>query len=318
VRAVVFTGAGGNEVVDLQERPDPALRQGFAGLNPADLAQRAGRYPAPPGSPADVPGLEVAGTVERCGERVSAWQEGDRVFGLVGGGGLADRVLVHERCVARVPDALGEREAAAVPEAFITAHDAAVVQGGLRTGETLLVHGAGGGVGTAAIQLGVQLGARVLATARNAPATDAAAELGAEPLPDEGFAERVLEATGGAGADVILELVGGMHFPGNLDALARKGRLVVVSAAGGNEVTLPLLALMVKRAVVRGTVLRARPLEEKAAAVRAFEREVVPGLAAGRLRPLVDSVYPAAEATAAFDRLAGSGKLGKVLLDFTA
>ena len=325
MRAVVFTGAGGNEVVRLEERADPVpgpedvvVRVEFAGLNPADLVQRAGGYPAPPGSPADVPGLEVAGTVERCGERVSTWHEGDRVFGLVGGGGLADRVLVHERCVARVPDALDEQGAAAVPEAFITAHDAALVQAALRPGETFLVHGAGGGVGTAAVQLGVQLGARVLATVRNEQAERVVAGLGAETLPDESFAEAVLEATGGTGADVILELVGGVHFPGNLEAVARRGRIVIVSAAGGNEVSLPLLALMVKRATLRGTVLRSRPLEEKAAAVRAFEREVVPGLAAGRLRPLVDSVYPAADATGAFDRLAGRGKTGKVLLDFTA
>jgi putative PIG3 family NAD(P)H quinone oxidoreductase len=318
VRAVVFTGAGGNEVVSVEERPDPVpgtddvlVRVSFAGLNPADLVQRAGNYPAPPGSPSDVPGLEVAGTVERCGERVSSWQQGDRVFGLVGGGGLADRVLVHERCVTRVPDTLDEQGAAAVPEAFVTAHDAAFTQGGLRPGETLLVHGASGGVGTAAVQLGVAAGARVVATVRSPSVEEAVAALGAEIVRDEDFREGASLT-----ADVILELVGGAHFPANLDALTRRGRIVVVSVAGGNEIELPLLALMQKRATITGTVLRSRPLEEKAAAVRAFEREVVPGLASGRLRPVVDSVYPAADVTAAFDRLAGRGKLGKVLLDF--
>ena len=320
MRAIVFTGAGGNEVVSVEERPDPApgaedvlVRVAFAGLNPADLVQRAGNYPAPPGSPADVPGLEVAGTVERCGERVSSWRPGDRVFGLVGGGGLADRVLVHERCVARVPDALDEPEAAAVPEAFVTAHDAAFTQAGLRPGETLLVHGAGGGVGTAAVQLGIAAGARVVATVRSPNVEDAVRAFGAEVVRDEDFLEGV-----SVSADVILELVGGAHFPANLNALAHRGRIVVVSVAGGNEIELPLLALMQKRATIRGTVLRSRPLEEKAAAVRAFEREVVPGLASRRLRPVVDSVYPAADATTAFDRLAARGKLGKVLLDFTA
>ena len=320
MRAIVFTGAGGNEVVSVEERPDPVpgpedvlVRVAFAGLNPADLVQRAGNYPAPPGSPADVPGLEVAGTVESCGERVSSWRPGDRVFGLVGGGGLADRVLVHERCVTRVPDTLDERGAAAVPEAFVTAHDAVFTQAGLRPGETLLVHGAGGGVGTAAVQLGVAAGARVVATVRSAHLEEAVAALGAELVRDEDF-------RGGSpvSAHVILELVGGVHFPANLDALARRGRIVIVSVAGGNEITLPLLTLMQKRATISGTVLRARPLEEKATAIRAFEREVVPGLASGRLRPIVDSVYPVDDVGAAFDRLEERGKLGKVLLDFTA
>lgn len=320
MRAVVFTGAGGNEVVSVETRPDPepgpedvVLRVSYAGLNPADLIQRAGNYPAPPGSPPDTPGLEVAGSVESHGERVSTWQPGDRVFGLVGGGGLADRVLVHERCVTRVPDALDGQGAAAVPEAFVTAHDAVFTQAGLRSGETLLVHGAGGGVGTAAVQLGVAAGARVVATVRSAHLEEAVAALGAEIVRDEDF-------RGGPppSADVILELVGGVHFPANLDALARRGRIVIVSVAGGNEITLPLHTLMQKRATISGTVLRARPLEEKAAAIRAFEREVVPGLASGRLRPIVDSVYPAHDVRAAFDRLDERGKLGKVLLDFTA
>jgi putative PIG3 family NAD(P)H quinone oxidoreductase len=320
MRAVVFTGAGGNEVVSVETRPDPepgaediVVRVSYAGLNPADLMQRAGNYPAPPGSPPDVPGLEVAGSVESRGERVSSWQPGDRVFGLVGGGGLANRVLVHERCVTRAPDALDEQGAAAVPEAFVTAHDAVFAQAGLRPGETLLVHGAGGGVGTAAVQLGVAAGARVVATVRSGRLEKAVAALGAEIVRDEDF-------RGGPSlsADVILELVGGVHFPANLDALGRQGRIVIVSVAGGNEITLPLHTLMQKRATITGTVLRARPLEEKAAAIRAFEREVVPGLALGRLRPIVDSVYAADDVRAAFDRLEERGKLGKVLLDFTA
>lgn len=319
MRAVVFAGAGGNEVVSVEERPAPepgpedvVVRVTFAGLNPADLAQRAGNYPAPPGSPPDIPGLEVAGTVESCGERVSAWRPGDRVFGLVGGGGLADRVVVHERCVTRVPDALDDRGAAAAPEAFVTAHDAAFTQADLRPGETLLVHGASGGVGTAAVQLGVMAGAQVVATVRSRNVEEAVAALGAEIVRDDAFPGDMPRS-----ADVILELVGGAHFPANLDVLARRGRIVIVSVAGGNEIELPLLALMQKRATIAGTVLRTRPLEEKAAAVRAFEREVVPGLASGRLRPVLDSVYPAAEVRTAFDRLVARGKLGKVLLDFT-
>ncbi len=324
MKAVVFTGAGGNEVVRVEQRPDPVpgdedvlVRVRFAGLNPADLQQRAGRYPAPPGSSPDVPGLEVSGVVESCGAGVTAWAPGDRVFGLVGGGGLADRVAVHERCVARVPDALDERDAAAVPEAFITAHDAVSSQAGLRPGEALLVHGASGGVGSAALQIGVSMGARVLGTVRSDAAADLVSGLGAEVVRDEGFAEAVLELTGGAGVDVILELVGAPHFPGNLDALARKGRIVIVGVGAGQEISLPLLSLMVKRASIRGTVLRARPLEEKGTVIRAFEKEVVPALASGRMRPLVDSIFPADDIASAFDRLEGSGKLGKVLIEFS-
>jgi NADPH:quinone reductase len=319
VKAVVFTGAGGNEVVSIEERADPEpsaedvlVRVSFAGLNPADLVQRAGNYPPPPGSPQDVPGLEVAGTVERCGARVSSWRPGDRVFGLVGGGGLADRVLAHERCVARVPDTLDEQGAAAVPEAFITAHDAVFTEARLRPGEILLVHGAAGGVGTAAVQLGVAAGARVVATVRSPGVEEAVAALGADVVRDEDFPHGM-----SANVDVILELVGGAHFPANLDVLARRGRIVLVSVAGGNEIELALAALMQKRAAIAGTVLRSRALEEKATAVQAFEREVVPALASGRVRPVVDSVYPASEVTTAFDRLEERGKLGKVLLDFT-
>ena len=324
MRAVVFTGAGGNEVVRVEERPDPVpcgeevvVRAKFAALNPADLVQRAGSYPAPPGSPPDIPGLEVTGVVEACGERVSAWEQGARVFGLVGGGGLADRVLVHERCLARVPERLDDREAAAVPEAFITAHDAARSQAGLTPGETLLVHGAAGGVGTAAVQIGLVTGARVLGVVRSERAAEAVRELGGEPIEDESFVRGVAEATDGRGADVVLELVGAPHFDADLEALALAGRIVVVGVGAGQEATIPLLRLMQKRAVVRGTVLRPRPLEEKAAAVRAFEREVVPALEDGRMRPLVDSVFPADDVADAFDRLAGSGKVGKVLIEFS-
>jgi NADPH2:quinone reductase len=323
VRAVVFAGAGGNEVIRLEERPDPVpgseellVRVTHAGLNPADLSQREGSYPAPPGSPQDVPGLEVAGTIEACGAQVLGWQPGDRVFGLVGGGGLADRVLVHNRCVAAVPDALDEPGAAAVPEAFITAHDAIRSQALLAVGETLLVHGAAGGVGSAAVQIGVVCGARVLGTVRSDGASALVRELGGEPIADAGFADAVLTATGGSGADVVLELVGAPHFPDNLLAVAVLGRIIIVGLGAGAEVSLVLRQLMARRASMRGTVLRARPLEQKALAVRAFERELLPHLASGRLRPVIDTVLPYEQAPEAFERLAASGKRGKVLLRF--
>jgi putative PIG3 family NAD(P)H quinone oxidoreductase len=324
MRAVVFAGAGGNDVIRIEERPDPVpgpgevlVRASYAGINPADALQRAGRYPPPPGAPADIPGLEVCGSVEACGEGATRWRPGDRVFGLVGGGGLADRVAVHETNVTAVPEGLDERLAAAVAEVFITAHDAIVSQCGLSAGETLLVHGAAGGVGSAACQIGIEVGARVLAVVRSDAAAEAVAGLGAEPVVDAHFAEEVAEKTSGTGVDVIIELVGAPHFPVNLDVLARRGRIVVVGVGAGSEAAVPLLALMQKRASMRGTVLRPRSIEEKADAVAAFARDVVPALAAERIRPVIDSVFPLAEAAKAFERLEGPGKFGKVLLDLS-
>jgi len=310
--AVTFHGAGGPEVMAVDERPDPVpqssevlVRATHAALNPADVAQRAGNYPAPPGSPADIPGLEVAGTVIACGEAVAAWRAGDRVFGLVGGGGLSDTVAVHERHVARIPDDLTDREAAAVPEAFITAHDAVFTRAGLALGETLLVNGASGGVGTAAVQLGVAAGARVLANSRSH--REALTDMGAEPC--------VLSEA--RGVDVVLELVGAANLTGSLEALAVRGRIIVVGTGAGADAELSLRALMGRRASVMGTVLRARSMEEKAAAVQAFARSVVPHLAAGRVRPVIDRVFPVAEAAAAFEHLSAPGKLGKVLLEMS-
>ena len=320
MRAIVFTGAGGNEVIRLEERtvPEPtgddvlvAVR--YAALNPADLAQRSGRYPAPLGSPQDIPGIEVAGTVVACGPTARRFAPGARVFGIVGGGGLAARVLVHERHVTEVPERLDELAAAAVPEVFITAHDAIRSQAGLRMGELLLVNGANGGVGTAAVQIGAAAGARVLATVRSAELRESVAALGATVIPPEDLVSRSLAE---GGADVVLELVGAPNLDPDLDALATKGRIVIVGTAAGTEAPLDLRKLMGRRAHLMGTVLRARSLEEKAFAVGAFAREVVPHLSSGRIVPLVDRVFPAAEATAAFDRMQEQGKLGKVLLDF--
>ncbi len=321
MKAIVFTGAGGNEVVELEERPDPdpsgdeivvAVR--YAALNPADLAQRAGRYPAPPGSPPDIPGIEVSGIVASCGPTARRFAPGDRVFGIVGGGGLAERVIVHERHVTAVPTILDDRSAAAVPEVFITAHDAIRSQAGLRMGELLLVNGGNGGVGTAAVQIGAAAGARVLATVRAAALREQVASLGATVIGADEMVERCqLEG----GADVVLELVGAPNLANDLDALAVKGRIVIVGTGAGTEAPLDLRKLMGRRAHLMGTVLRARPLEEKAIAVEAFAREVGPHLASGRIVPLVDRVFSASSAAAAFDRLQEPGKLGKVLLDFS-
>jgi NADPH2:quinone reductase len=321
VKAVTFTGHGGNEVVSLQDRPDPdpaahevRVAARFAGVNWADVAQRMGNYPAPPGSPQDIPGLEVAGVVDAVGPGVQAWRTGDRVFGVVGGGGLADRVCVHERHVAAVPASLAEDVAAAVPEAYITAHDAVFTRAGLMLGEVLLVNGANGAVGSAAVQLGLAAGARVVANVRSVETAGPHGRAGALVVTPDSAAGQ-LAALGGA--DVVLELIGAPNLSLDLKVLALRGRIVVVGTTGGAETSISLHRLMMKRASLYGTVLRARPLEEKAAAVQAFARSVVPILAAGQALPKIDRVFPAAEVTEAFDYLARPGKSGKVLLEFT-
>ena len=283
----------------------------FAGLNPADVLQREGRHPVPVGSPADVPGLEVAGTIVALGEAVSTHELGDRVFGLVGGGGLAQRVIAHEREVVPVPDALADAEAAAVPEAFVTAFDALCSQAGLGAGDTLLINGAGGGVGTAAAQLGSALGARVIASVRSQSVRPRVAALGVEALaPDEAFA-RVLEL---GGADVILELVGAPHMAGNLEALAPLGRIVIVAAKPGDEATIALRDLMSRRGRLLGTTLRTRPAEQKGALMQAFSKRVVPLLERSVVSPIVDRVFALDDAVEALDAVRQPGKFGKLLL----
>lgn len=324
MKAVVFTGAGGNEVVRVEERANPAVHDDevlvdvvTAGMNPADLQQREGRYPAPPGVVPDVPGLEVSGTVAEVGDAVRAWRRGDRVFGLVPGGGLASRVVVHERCVTAVPDRLDDDKAAATPEVFITAHDALTTQGELRAAETVLVHGASGAVGSAALQIARELGATTLGVVRSERAAEAVRDLGAEPVDSAGFEAIALEKTRGRGVDLVLELVGASNLRGDLEAIALRGRVVVVSVAAGSAADIDLLRLMVRRATVRGTVLRARSIDEKAVVLTRFASEVVPMLADGRVEPAVDSVFPIADVAAAFDRLQESGKSGKVLVRFS-
>lgn len=318
MRCVVYNGHGGPEVVALEDRDAPRpgrfevlVAPVFAGLNPADVLQREGRHPVPPGSPADVPGLEVAGTVVALGEGVSAHRLGDRVFGLVGGGGLAQRVVAHEREVVTVPDALGDAQAAATPEAFVTAFDALCCQAKLGSGDTLLINGAGGGVGTAAAQLGAALGARVVASVRSDAVRPRVAALGVEALAvDEAFA-RVREL---GGADVILELVGAPHMAGNLDVLARLGRIVIVAARPGDEATIALRDLMSRRGRLLGTTLRTRPAEQKGALMQAFAKRVVPLLERSVVAPIIDRVFALDDAVEALDAVRRPGKFGKLLL----
>ncbi|MGN6378860.1 MAG: NAD(P)H-quinone oxidoreductase [Gaiellales bacterium] len=322
MRCVVYRGIGGPEVMAVAERPDPVpgrfevlLAPAYAGVNPADVLQREGRHPVPPGWPADVPGLEVAGRVVQVGDGVTAFAAGDRAFGLVGGGGLAQRVVAAERELIPVPEALDDRAAAAVPEAFLTAFDAIVLQAGLASGDVLLVNGASGGVGTAAVQIGRAMGARVIANVRTPELRPRVAELGATALgAEEAFAEAALLG----GADVILELVGAPHMDANLQALARGGRLMLVAGRPGEEATVVLRDLMSRRARLIGTTLRTRPAEEKAALAQAFGRRVVPLLAVGAISPIVDRVFPLDDAADALDYVRRPGKFGKVLLELRA
>jgi len=278
-----------------------------AGLNGADIMQKNGRYPAPPGNPADIPGLELAGEVVGLGDGVLRFKEGDRVMAIVGGGGQAELATLHERAAMPVPDALDWPAAGGTPEVFTTAHDALFTQAGLRMGERLLVHGAAGGVGTAAVQLGRAAGARVIATVRNQAHRDAVTALGAEVIPPEGFQDR-------GPFDVILELVGAPNMEGNLQSLATNGRIVVIGIGAGGKVEFHLGALMGTRGTLRASTLRPRPLEEKAAAMRAVEKHVLPLFDSGALEVPVAATFPLDRAAEAYERFEQGGKLGKIVL----
>jgi NADPH:quinone reductase len=298
----------------VQERPDPApgagellVRVRAAGLNGADMLQRKGAYPAPPGSPADIPGLELAGEVAALGPGGTRFEVGDRVMAIVGGGGQAELALVHERAAMPVPESLDWPRAGGLPEVFVTAHDALFSQAALRPGERLLVHGAAGGVGTAAVQLGRAAGARVTAAVRREELRTEVERLGATVIDSEGFEEQ-------GPFDVVLELVGAPNLAGNLKALATGGRIVVIGVGAGAKSEINLVALMGKRGTLRGSTLRARPLEEKAIAMRLVEREVLPLFDDDSLDVPVAATYPLDEVEAAYERFEAGGKLGKIVL----
>jgi NADPH:quinone reductase len=311
VRAVTIK----DEMLVVEERPDPEPGKGellvrvrAAGLNGADMLQRRGAYPAPPGSPPDIPGMELAGEVAAVGPGVSRFGEGDRVMAIVGGGAQAELALVHERGAMPVPEPLDWPQAGGLPEVFTTAHDAVFSQAGLRSGEHLLVHGAAGGVGTAAVQLGRVAGARVTATVRREELRPGVEELGARAIAPEGFEEQ-------GPFDVVLELVGASNLAGNLGALAIGGRIAVIGVGGtGPKAEINLLSVMQKRARIHGSTLRARPLEEKAIAMRLVEREVLPHFEDGSLTVPVAETFSLEQAEDAYTRFEAGGKLGKIVL----
>jgi putative PIG3 family NAD(P)H quinone oxidoreductase len=303
-----------DEELVIEEHPDPTPAKGevlvrvrAAGLNGADMHQRRGRYPAPPGWPQDIPGMELAGEVSALGDGTERFSVGDRVMAIVGGGAQAELAVVHERLLMPVPQTLDWPAAGGLPEVFVTAQDAIFTQAELRAGEHLLVHGGAGGVGTAAIQLARSTGARATATVRREELRAQVAELGADAIAPEGFAER-------GPFDVILELVGAGNLPENLSSLATGGRLAVIGAGAGAKGELNLLALMGKRARVFGSTLRARTLEEKALVARRLEHEVLPLFDSGALRVPIAATFPLEQAAAAYERFEAGGKLGKIVL----
>jgi putative PIG3 family NAD(P)H quinone oxidoreductase len=327
MRAAVITRAGGPEVLEIRDVARPLPREGevlirvaASALNRADLLQRAGRYPAPAGAPSDIPGLEIAGTVFELGDAVASWKVGDRVFGIVGGGGNAEYCISRERELARVPDRLSWTDAAAIPEAFITAHDALVTLGRMRRGEYVLVHAAGSGVGLAVVQLVRALGGASIGTARTEDKLRRARELGLDhAITIAGdpamMVDEIARVTDGRGVDVVIDLVGGSYLSADVGVCAPLARIVLVGLLAGRSATLDLGSILNRRISIRGTVLRSRPAVEKAEATAAFARDVLPLIEHGAVRPVIDCVLPLDRIRNAHELLESNRTFGKVVLE---
>ena len=324
MRAVVLTQFGDPDVLVVQDvpAPQPGIDEVLVdvratALNRADLLQRRGLYPNPFPEAVDIPGMEFSGTVARVGARVSMWKPGDEVMGIVAGGAYAEQLVIHERQAMRIPRGVSLGDAAAIPEVFITAWDAIVVQGALTSGRWVLVHAAASGVGTAAVQIAKAIGARVIATC-SASKVESVRALGADVVVDYGSADFVQvsrESTDGVGVDVILDVVGGDYLDRNVVAVAHKGRIVQVGVMAGGTTAFNLGALLPKRASLTGTVLRARPLEEKIAISRRFASEVLPLFESGALQMVIDSRYRLDDIAAAHAYMETNANIGKILID---
>ena len=327
MKAVVITAHGGVDVLEIKEVEKPFIknlndvivRVRAAALNRADLLQRRGRYPAPQGFPQDIPGLEFAGEVVRLGDDVRSLKIGDRVFGITGGAAQAEFVCVPENELALVPENLSWEEAGAVPEAFITAHDAMITQAGLKKGESVLIHAIGSGVGLAAMQLAEAIEAICYGTSRTEDKIEKAKMFGLDGgivVSDDpaSFVEPIKVWTRGAGVNVILDLVGGNYLSPNLDALAKRGRLMLIGTTAGAKAGFEFFKAMAKRLTIIGTVLRSRSSEEKAEAIKLFADEVVPLLANGSIHPVIDSVFELKDIRKAHERLESNESFGKVVL----
>ncbi len=328
MKAIVITQPGGPEVLELLERPTPSPREGeirvrvrASALNRADLLQRRGHYPAPPGAPADIPGLEYAGEVEETGAGVGMWEVGDRVMGIVGGGGHAEFVCVHEGEAIRVPAEMEWADAAAIPEAFMTAWDAMVPQAELVAGERVLIHAVASGVGTAAIQIARELGAVTFGTSRTPAKLDEVMGMGlgldhAIDASGDEWEDAVREVAGNSGIDVTLDLVGGGYHPRNVRLAASKGRIIVIGLIGGARSEMDLGLLLRKRLRLVGTVMRTRTLDEKVALAQGFSDAILPAFDAGKLRPVVDTIFRFEEIGDAHRRMESNFSIGKVVLNW--
>lgn len=324
MRAAIITQPGGPEVLELQERPTPEpgvgqirVRVRASALNRADVMQRAGNYPVPPGVSPDMSGMEYAGEVDALGPSAALWKIGDRVMGIVAAGGHAEYLCVHEREAMPVPKAMSWEDAAAIPEVFLTAYDALFNRLALRTGETLLIHAAGSGVGTAALQIGRVAGARVVGTARSAGKLEQAKKLGLDIGIDASRGDWALQVEAAIGTEcvhAVMDLVGGNYLEGNLRVLALRGRIVVVGLTAGATAPLNMGGLLRKRLTVVGTTLRGRPLEEKIALARDFAERIVPLFEAGRIKPVVDRVFSFDEIRAAHELIESNKTFGKIVL----
>lgn len=327
MRAAVITRFGDPDVLEVREveRPVPKERQVLVrvratALNRADVLQRMGRYPAPSDVARDIPGIEFTGEVAALGSGTAQWSVGDSVMGLVGGGAHAEFLVAHEETLLRKPAGLSWTDAAAIPEAFITAHDAMVVQAALRAGEAVLIHAVGSGVGLAATQVARAWGALPYGSSRTSDKLERARSWGLENGIFVGSELETLvtasrEWTGGRGVDVVMDLVGGAYVPASIDALALKGRLMLVGTIAGPRATLELHRVLGKRLTIRGTVLRARPLEEKIAVTKAFNSEVMPRLRRGELRPNVDTIFSLTDIREAHRRMESNASFGKVVVE---
>lgn len=324
MKAIVIARAGGPDALEWRDVPEPVagpdeviVRIRATALNRADVLQRRGLYPAPPGAPQEIPGLEFAGEVLETGARTTSLRPGDRVMGIVGGGAHAERVAIHERLCLRIPPGLGWDQAAAVPEAYLTAYDALFVRGRLHPGESVLVQAAGSGVGTAACRIALQSGARVLATSRSAGKRARLSALGVDAILDpaeDDPAGRIRLAAGGDGVDLAIDFVGAAALALHLESLAVRGRLVIVGTLGGSKTEIDLGIVLRKRLTIVGTVLRARPIEERIALTQTFGRTILPLLAAGRLAPDVDRVLPLRDAAEAHALMERNENFGKIVL----
>lgn len=322
MRAAIITRPGKPDVLEIREveTPEPVgdyvrVRVRASGINRADTAQRAGHYPAPPGSPADIPGMEFAGEVDAVGPQARLWKPGQRVMGLAGGGAQAEYIVVHEGMLVEIPGNLDFVQAAGIPEVFMTAHDALFTQGGLRMGERVLIHAAGSGVGTAAIQLAHATGATTFGTSRTPEKLERAKPLGLDhALAAQDFAAAVQRLTNGQGVHMVLDFIGAPYLQQNIEALALWGRVVFLSSLGGAQASFNIGQMMGKRISLFGCTLRSRSLEEKLAVTRRFATSVLPLLANGIVKPIIDEVYPLEQIADAHRAMEANKNFGKLIL----